>query len=148
MWFETPGVAGVSGATAVAGSRKEATPASTLFFSRFNIESIHTSIRHQVYLRTGAVIDRQGDNQLSIIMASVYDESQVPTIEAAVPAGDTRMIVRTLNARVVERAVNEVVNAIAMHRQYTKDINTPVPVPIPFGEYADQRTGNRNSRTF
>lgn len=145
MWFQTPATAGISGLTAMAASRREATPVSTLFFSRYNTESLHTSIRHQVYLRTGEVVDRQGDNQLATIMASVYDASQDPTIEAAVSTRATGDIVRTLNARVVARAVHEVVGAIAMHRHYMRDVSSPVPDPLPRSVFPDERTGNRNT---
>lgn len=143
MLFESPTVSGLAVSTVVSPPRVEQTHVSHLFFSDQNIEALHTSIRYQVYARTGKVIDRQGDNQLRTLMASVYETSQAPTLEGAVPAGSTTSMVRTLNGRVVSRAVNEIVNAIGMHRFYMQDVASPVPHPMPRSEFADQRTGTK-----
>ena len=72
MIFETPTVAGLGVGNVVAPARVERTPVTHLFFHPQNIEALHTSVRYQVYRRTRQVIDRQGDNQLRIIMAGVY----------------------------------------------------------------------------
>lgn len=142
MLFETPTVSGIAVGTVVSPPRVEETPVSYAFFSKTNVESLHTSIRYQVYVRTGNIIDRQGDNQLRIVMAAVYDNSQTPTLESAI-AGRTISIVKTLNARVINKAVNEIINAINMHRFYLNDVSSPVPDPIERSQFADQRKGTK-----
>lgn len=140
MLFETPTVSGMAAGAVVSPSRTEQTPVSHAFFSGTNMGALHTSIRYQVYLRTGDIIDRQGDNQLWTIMAGVYQSSRGLGGEGAA-AGRTGEVVRALNARVINRAVDEIVSAISMHRFYLNDVSSPVPDPIDRGQFADQRTG-------
>lgn len=141
MLFETPTVAGLGAGNVVSPARVERTPVTHLFFHARNIESLHTSIRYRVYQRTGEVIDRQGDNQLRIIMTAVYGDSQDPTLESAVRGATASAVVQALNERVVHRAVNEIVNAMGMHRFYLDDIANPVPMPLERSQFSDQSTG-------
>jgi hypothetical protein len=76
MLFETPTVAGIASGNVVTPTRIEQTPVSWLFFHPANVESLHTSVRYRVHERTGLVIDKQGDNQLRIMMAAVYQDTQ------------------------------------------------------------------------
>lgn len=141
MLFETPTVAGLGAGNVVSPARVERTPVTHLFFHPQNIEALHTSIRYEVYRRTRMVIDRQGDNQLRIIMTAVYGDSQDPTLESAVHGATVSAIVHALNGRVLHRAVHEIVNAMGMHRFYLNDLATPVPVPLERGAFADESKG-------
>ena len=141
MIFETPTVAGLGAGNVVSPARVERTPVTHLFFHPQNIDALHTSIRYGVYKRTQQVIDRQGDNQLRVIMTGVYEDSQDPTLESAVHGATVGAVVQALNARVVHRAVNEIVNAMGMHRFYMNDIASPVPTPLERSQFADQRKG-------
>ncbi|AUF82645.1 hypothetical protein TetV_563 [Tetraselmis virus 1] len=140
MLFETPTVGGVAAGHTVAPPRLEKTPVSAVFFHPRNIQCLHNSIRYRVYKKTGKVIDRQGDQQLYVLMSSVYQDSQDPTLESGL-SGSVDDIIRKLNERVLYKAVNEILNAMQYYQFYMNDISTPVPTPLPRSEFADQRTG-------
>eukprot|EP00873_Tetraselmis_striata_P033826 jgi/Tetstr1/454090/TSEL_041009.t1 len=141
MLFETPTARGMESGIVVSPGRTEATPVSHMFFHPRNVEALHTSIRYEVYRRTGKVIDRQGDNQLRTLITGVYADSQSPTLESAVRGGSVAAVVGTLNARVISRAAGEIVSAMDMHRFYMQDIANPVPLPLRRSEFADRSTG-------
>jgi hypothetical protein len=141
--FQMPAISGRAAGNVVAPSRVERTPVSFLFFHPENVEALHTSIRYQVYVRTGRVIDRQGDNQLRVVMTGVYQNSQSPTIESAIRGRSSVAVVQEMNSRVVRRAVDEIVSAMDMHRFYLNDIANPVPEPLDRAEFADRRRGTK-----
>ena len=141
--FQIPAISGRAAGNVVAPSRVERTPVSFLFFHPENVEALHTSIRYHVYVRTGRVIDRQGDNQLRVVMAAVYQNSQSPTVESAIGGHSSAAVVQEMNSRVVRRAADEIVSAMDMYRFYLNDLATPVPEPLDRSLFADRRRGTK-----
>lgn len=144
MLFQTPVMAGTASGNLVTPTRIEQTPVSYLFFHPANVDALHTSIRYHVHQRTNVVIDRQGDYQLRLIMAAIYQDSQHPTLESAFAESATHRIVQGLNARVVNKAVHEIIASLHMHNHYINDIASPVPVPMERSAYSNQRARQKS----
>lgn len=97
------------------------TKASQVFFSQKNMENLQRQIRYQVHKQSKTVIDQQSNKKLALLMRGVYFQFANNVDEAAaVPAE-----VAALNRIVVDQAVPQIINAIAAHRQYLKDIQEP-----------------------
>lgn len=113
---------------------RERTPLSDIFFSRTNIDALQEAIRYQVYIRSedNAVIDRQSEVDLRIIMNSIYLENaqELPY--------DTVGQVRNLNKAVLEYTVPKIVREIQMYLTYRNDISQ-LPTPL-------DRSANVSSR--
>jgi len=109
--------------------REQHTPTSRLFFSRVNFEALHAALRGLVQRRTGVSIARQSDPELLLLMRGVYETHE----ERSVGAGDSLRLVRAMNARVLDDAVDNIVVNIAAHKQYIEQVDR-VPVPVEYGE--------------
>lgn len=106
----------------VAGSRL-----SSIYFSQFNKDALHEAIRYSVFKATGKTIARQSDNELTIIMRSLYLSDSRND-----PNADVLDQVRSLNKKVLDYAVPRVVGELQMRDYYLKDISSqPVPLPTP-----------------
>jgi len=77
----------------------DSTPVTNLFFSRKNIDYVQYMLKYLVYKETGNIIGRQSDEELLIIMRSIYlsDSKAMPD---HIPQQ-----VAELNAKVIKYAV-------------------------------------------
>lgn len=98
---------------------------SNIFFSEANIEALQQGIRYRVFVETNGqfVIGRQSDQELKIIMRSIYLQY---TKNAPHNCLDQ---VRDLNAKVLEWAVPEVLSNVKQYAVYKKDAST-MPMPL------------------
>ena len=113
----------------------EESPVSNIFFSQGNIENIQKLIRYRVNKETGKVIDRQSNNNLVIIMRSIflqYGDASLTTKEALIKE------IRNLNDRVANFSVDRIVSQLGQHDTYLKDISS-MPRPLDHPKYDNKR---------
>ena len=102
-----------------------ASPLSDLFFSECNINALQDGIRYKIYVETDQkyVIGRQSDNELKIVMRSIFYQHA---------KHDHRPIVdqvRELNAYVLAWAVPEVLSNLRQYEVFKRDAST-LPMPL------------------
>jgi hypothetical protein len=102
------------------------------FFSKANIDALQDGIRYRVYQETGLVIGRQNEQELNIVMRSIYFQygRNLPT--------NVLGQVRELNAKVLDYAVREVLSNVRQFEKYKKDVST-LPVPLPHAPLATMK---------
>lgn len=113
------------------------TPVSDMFFCSQNIDLLQDGIRYKVYRDTGVVIGRQSDQELKIIMTSMFFRHSRHV------ANDIVGQVRELNSKVIEYAVKEVETNLKQYVAYRRDASTmPMPLDNP------QLMGTKGSKTL
>lgn len=108
--------------------RIQPTDVSRIFFSEQNINALHTGIRYRIYVETNGrhVLGRQSDQELKIIMRSIYLQYSKNQPSNCVEQ------VRELNSKVLEWAVPEVLSNLKQFEVYRKDASTmPLPMDHP-----------------
>lgn len=96
------------------------------YFSKQNIEFIQNEIRRLVYVHSNGQykIGNQSVQELIIIMQSVYDSNSHTEFY------DHIEHIRTMNTKVLQYAVPNILRSIEMYNQYRSDkANLPVPLP-------------------
>lgn len=98
---------------------------STLFFSIQNIDALHEGIRYRVYVESNRkhVIGRQSDQELKIVMRSIYLQFSKNTSQDCVGQ------VRELNSRVLNWAVPEILSNLKQFDVYRQDASS-MPMPM------------------
>ena len=96
-----------------------------LYFSENNIEALQQGIRYRVYVETNGqyVIGRQSDQELKVVMRSIYFQY------AKNQSQDVVGQVRELNAKVLEWTVPEVLSNLKQFEAYRKDASS-LPIPM------------------
>lgn len=100
-------------------------PVSELFFSHHNIDILQNGIRYSVFKRTSdlKVIDGQSENELLIIMRSIYlqycKHKPYNIVEQ----------VRDLNSKVLDFAVPRILVELNQYVNYKKDASA-LPIPL------------------
>ena len=109
-------------------------PLNMLFFSAENIEALQQGLRYLVFKHSCQkhIIDRQSDEDLKIIMRSVYLEHGQHQ-----PFGITEQV-RNLNAKVLDYCLPRVLNEIDAYVKFRQEISQ-LPVPM-------ERSTNANSK--
>lgn len=104
------------------------TPVSKLFFSAENIDALQEGIRYRVYTESQGrfVIGRQSDQELRIVMRSVYYQY------ARNDGSDCVAQTRELNTIVLQWAVADVLSNLLQYQTYKKDAST-LPMPLEYG---------------
>lgn len=102
-----------------------ASEVSELFFSKMNFQALQNGIRYMVYDKSNGrhIIGEQSNNELAVIMQTMYlrhGQDQMYNIVEQV---------RTLNAKVLEYAVPEILKELDMYEKYLKD-QSSLPVPL------------------
>ncbi len=99
-------------------------PVNNLFFSALNVHALQQALRWGVFQRTGQVIGPQSEQELSVVMRSIY-------LQHAVHApGDATAQVRALNARVLEYCVHAVSKEVRGYQAYARTVDaSPLPMP-------------------
>ena len=96
-----------------------------VFFCAQNVEALHQAIRYSVFKRSCEkhVIGRQSDDELKIIMRSIYlqNAKDLPF--------EIQAQVRELNGMVLEYCVDRILAEIEMYMNYTKGLDQ-LPVPL------------------
>tara|TARA_Y100000389_G_scaffold81595_1_gene78159 strand:- start:688 stop:1191 length:504 start_codon:yes stop_codon:yes gene_type:complete len=113
----------------------EESPVSNIFFSQGNVENIQKLIRYRVNKETSKVIDRQSNNNLIVIMRSIflqYGDASLTTKEALIKE------IRNLNDRVANFSVDRIISQLGQHDTYLKDISS-MPRPLDHPKYDNKR---------
>lgn len=100
-------------------------PLSKLFFSAQNIEALQQGIRYLVYTKScnKHVIDRQSEEDLRIVMRSVYLQN------AKHQPDNIQEQVKELNTIVLRWCVPKILNEIDAYMQYRSEISkNPIPI--------------------
>lgn len=110
--------------SAIKGIHQE-TALNALFFSKENIDALQEGIRYTIYMRSCKkhVIGRQSDDELKIIMRSIYLQNAEHKPYALIEQ------VRQLNSLVLDYCVPRILNEIEGYMNYKKDISQ-VPIPM------------------
>jgi hypothetical protein len=91
---------------------------SDIFFSSRNIEQVHAGIRYGVHKRTKKVIDNQDEDELKVIMRSMYLQySQNLSCKFEEQ-------VSVLNHKVIDYCVPQIVTKMQQYFKYISDIST------------------------
>jgi hypothetical protein len=103
----------------------DCTEVSKLFFSLKNIDLLQQGIRNKILNVTNGKINisRQSDDELKIIMRSIYFQYGQNRNE------NIKEQVLDLNTRVIEWSVPEIISNFKQSQQYIKDIST-LPEPL------------------
>ncbi len=107
---------------------------SNVFFGQTNIDALQDGIRYYVWKKSCGkyLIDRQSDDELKIIMRSIYLEY------AEHRFGHVIEQVRSLNERVLKFCVNKIIEEIGMYMYYKKDISN-LPDPLARGDFSSSK---------
>ena len=102
-----------------------ANPISDLYFCPNNVNVLQEGIRYSVWKETQGkyVIGKQNEQELRIVMRSIYFQN------ARHQPGNVVGQVRSLNAKVLEWVVPEVVSNLRQHEQYRRDVSQ-LPMPM------------------
>lgn len=103
--------------------RIQRTPVSDMFFSAQNIDILQNAIRYKVHQTTGVTVGRQSDQELKVIMTSMFFRY------ARHVANDITGQVREINSKVLDYAVDQVVNNLKQYLTYRRDAST-MPMPL------------------
>jgi hypothetical protein len=107
----------------------EPTPVGELFFSQENIRRLQKMIKYEVFVRTNGKykleVD-QNETDLLVVMRDVMISCADNTPYKVVHQ------VKTLNHRVVERIVPDMISMIKQDDDYVKQLDKPIdPIPLP-----------------
>jgi hypothetical protein len=102
---------------------------SKLFFSDMNIQMIQRGIKNLVLNKTCGKtrIGNQSVNEILVIMRSIY---LLHSINSFV---DVLEQVRSLNSRVLQYSVEQILSEVSLHESYLETITT-LPKPMAYGE--------------
>ena len=100
-------------------------PISDVFFSQKNMDALQNGIRYLVYKKSAGklVIDKQSDNELLVIMRSIYLQY------CAHKPFNVIEQVRELNSKVLDYAVPVVLTELNQYVNYTNDASK-LPIPL------------------
>jgi hypothetical protein len=117
------------------------TPLNKLFFSQGNIDRVQADIQTAVKQMVNAVIDRQSDSDLALVMRSYYLQY------ARNESGRLQEELDELNRRVVNFCANRIAVEVEAYRYYRKDImDFPAPIANPIDvKIYGTRTGELKS---
>lgn len=113
---------------------QESTVLSRTYFSQKNTQIIQNGLRRAVHQRTQMHIDEQSVEQLQIVMRSIflqYSTNRTDSVELI------REQIASMNAKVLDYCVANVVTNLKQYEHYRKDISS-LPVPMEYGMSTSQ----------
>ena len=108
---------------------------SDYFFNPYNVVNIQKLIRYQVYKLSDKVIDKQSDQELFIIMRSIYLQYGG---KSSTNKEEFNKNITNLNNKVVDYSVNNIINQLSQLDMYIKDISS-APTPLQHPSYENKR---------
>lgn len=119
-------------------------PYSTLFFGQMNMDTLQRAVRKRIHAQYGFTIDRQNDDDLSVIMRAVFTSwRDQPASDAP---DDVRCAVAALNSVVMKIIYPQVASGVTGFVRYMKDAShLPAPLPMP---KATSTAGTKNLPIF
>lgn len=119
-------------------------PYTNLFFSSLNMDTLQRALRLRVQSRLGVAIDRQSDDDLSVIMRAVFVNWQKQP--ASLDMHDVARAVAELNGVVMKIIFPQVASGASSYLKYLKDASQlPTPLPHPL---ATSTAGTKNLPIF
>lgn len=95
----------------------------SLFFGKMNIGALQNGLRYLVYKKTGFMVGEQSNEELYIIMRSIYlqysENKETKIVEQ----------IKSLNKKVLDYVVPTVISELRMYELYKKNIST-LPEPL------------------
>jgi hypothetical protein len=116
-----------------------ASPLSDAFFSSENLTTIQNTLRTIIKQKTGYIIGRQSDDQLSIVMRAVY-------VLHADHGRPLEAEIRRLNGYVLAEVTPMVGTGISQYLGYIRDASSIAP-PLPRGTNVSIK-GSKTSELF
>lgn len=110
-------------------------PLNTAFFSRANVDAIQRDIQASVQAKSGYKIDRQSDEQLLIIMRSIYVNN------ADAGTAEPRQHLRYLNSLVVAECLPIVASNLKQYLFYLRDASR-LPEPLERAKHTSMKGSN------
>lgn len=108
---------------------QESTVLSRAYFSQENTQIIQNGLRRAVHQRTQSHIQEQSIEQLQIVMRSIF-------LQYSTNRTDSAQLIReqiaSMNAKVLDYCVANVVSNLKQYEHYRKDISS-LPVPMEYG---------------
>jgi hypothetical protein len=107
-----------------------------IFFSTTNVDVLQQAIQGLVYEKSchKYSIGRQSDNELRIIMRSIYLEKGIHTAYKNGVLDE----VKRLNQLVLEFCVPRIMQEIKLYMQYKADVDS-LPMPLDRGEFSSSK---------
>ena len=112
---------------------------SDYFFNPYNVSNIQRLIRYNVYKETDKVIDKQSEQEIYIIMRSIYLQYGG---KASNNKDEFNKNIRDLNKRVIDYSVDNISSQLSQLDMYINDISK-MPVPLAHHSYE-----NKNNFTY
>jgi len=121
------------------------TPLSNLFFSDINIKVLQMTIRYHIFTEKNKKIAYQSENELIIIMRSVYLQ-YANSVLTSVELLDN---IHTLNKMVVDYSVKNVSDQLDQYDEYILKISSaPVPLEHPVPDPRESYTYDASNILF
>lgn len=102
---------------------------SRIYFSQQNIDWIQAHLRYAIYQKTRDVIGLQDENELVLVMRSIYLEMSKNPQD---PSEYSQSLLE-LNRNVITQLTPSVMNAVNIHKSYQNQalkVRTPMPHPV------------------
>ena len=103
----------------------EQTPMSQIFFSPMNVNGIQSTIRYRIFKTNNVTISAQSENELFIVMRSIYLQ-----YSKNIQSNDVLAEIKYLNKLVINYSVEKITTELVAYNRYLQDINN---LPIPMG---------------
>lgn len=113
---------------------QESTLLSQTYFSPENTQIIQNGLRRNVFLRTQKHVSEQNTEQLQIVMRSIFLQYSTNRTDSAELI---REQITSLNNKVLDYCVSNVVSNLKQYEHYRKDISS-LPVPMEYGQSTSQ----------
>lgn len=108
---------------------QESTLLSKTYFSPENVQIVQNGLRRKVYTHTKTHIQEQNVEQLQIVMRSIF-------LQYSTNRTDSAQLIReqiaSMNEKVLDYCVSNVVSNLKQYKHYRKDISS-LPVPMEYG---------------
>ena len=104
------------------------------FFSEMNIKVLQKTIRYNVHQKINKVISEQSKTELNVIMRSIFLQYG----NSLVSSNDIVEHIKTLNDKVVDFSVGQIVNQLQQYGGYLNKLST-LPTPIEHPVYDNKR---------
>jgi hypothetical protein len=108
-----------------------------IYFSQDNIDALQEGIRYRVYVESNKkyIIDKQSEDELKIIMRSIYLQF------AYFDSKNVLNEMKFLNKKVIDFCVPRILREIKQYLYYIEDIKN-LPKPLEYGQFSSNK-GNK-----
>jgi hypothetical protein len=111
----------------------ESSGVSETYFSRENMATLQATIRYEVHKNTNKIIDRQSEQELNIVMRSIYLQHGNPVI----PSNNIINEIQKLNEMVVNFCTGQITTQVKQYIGYIKKLSS-LPIPIDRPQYLNK----------